>query len=273
MVPRLLIVDDEAPARARLAMLLDDIAAECPHQLVGEAAHAQEALDLLAATRPDIVLLDVQMPGMSGIELARHLAAAEAPPAIVFVSAFDEFALKAFEVHALDYLLKPVRAERLAQAIRRAATLAAAQAQQPALTAAAAGLRQRRRNFSVQARGRLLLVPVVEVLYLKAEAKYVTLRTAGHSYLIEESLNSIEEELGDVFLRVHRNALVARDAILGVERAPVGTDAEGERCDMADRVDKADKPQETWQVIVRGTEERLPVSRRQWPQVKALVRC
>ncbi|RJG00525.1 LytR/AlgR family response regulator transcription factor [Noviherbaspirillum sedimenti] len=271
MVPRLLIVDDEAPARARLAMLLSDIAAECPHQLVGEAAHAQAALDSLAATRPDIVLLDVQMPGMNGIELARHLAAAEAPPAIIFVSAFDEFALKAFEVHALDYLLKPVRAARLAQAIQRAATLVAVPAQKQALAAASASLRQQRRNFSVQERGRLLLVPVTDVLYLKAEAKYVTLRTACRNFLIEESLNSIEEELGELFMRVHRNALVARNAVLGVERAPMGMDADGGE-EKSERGERADKVQESWQVIVRGLDERLPVSRRQWPQVKALVR-
>lgn len=267
MVPRLLIVDDEAPARARLAMLLSDIAATCPHELVGEAAHAQAALDTIVGTKPDIVLLDVQMPGISGIELARHLAAMEAPPAVIFVSAFDEYALKAFEVHALDYLLKPVRAERLAQAIQRTVSLMAAHARKQSLTAAAASLRQQRRNFSVQERGRVLLVPVADVLYLKAEAKYVTLRTAARSYLIEESLNSIEAELADVFLRVHRSALVARDAVEGVERAPLGTaDIDGER-------QKDDKQQETWQVIVRGVNERLPVSRRQWPLVKALVRC
>jgi len=273
MVPRLLIVDDEAPARSRLAMLLSDIAAECPHQLVGEAAHAQAALDVLAATRPDIVLLDVQMPGMSGIELARHLTTAEAPPAIIFVSAFDEFALKAFEVHALDYLLKPVRAARLAQAIQRAASLVAVQAQQQKLAATAASLRQQRRNFSVQERGRLLLVPVADVLCLKAEAKYVALRTtSGRTYLIEESLNSIEDELGDVFVRVHRSALVARNAVQGVERAPPGTDADGEQ-EKNERGERTDKAQDAWQVIVRGMDERLPVSRRQWQQVKALLRC
>lgn len=268
MVPRLLIVDDEAPARARLAMLLSDIAAECPHQLVGEAAHAQAALATLATTRPDIVLLDVQMPGMSGLELARHLAAAEAPPAIIFVSAFDEFALKAFEVHALDYLLKPVRAARLAQAIQRAASLMGGQAQKLELASVAVSLRERRHNFSVQERGRLLLVPVRDVLYLKAEAKYVTLRTVGRSYLIEESLNSIEEELGDMFVRVHRNALVARHAVQGVERAPLELEADAEGV----KGERGDKAQEAWQVIMRGLDERLPVSRRQWPQVKALVR-
>ncbi|HWV62819.1 MAG TPA: response regulator, partial [Oxalicibacterium sp.] len=120
MIPRILIVDDEAPARARLTTLLSDIADECPHQLVGEAEQAQQALDRIAELSPDVVLLDVQMPGMTGIELAAHLAQhREMSPAIVFVTAYDEYALKAFEVHALDYLMKPVRAARLADAIRR----------------------------------------------------------------------------------------------------------------------------------------------------------
>jgi two-component system response regulator AlgR len=268
MNPRIFIVDDEAPARARMKTLLSDIAAECPHQLVGEASQAQAALDGIATNKPDIVLLDVQMPGMTGIELAAHLTKDPAgAPLIIFVSAFDEYAIKAFEVHALDYLLKPVRATRLAEAIRRASKLGPhAQSQTGALSAAAVTLQSKRRNFSVQERGRLLLVPIVDVVYLKAEAKYVTLRTKAREYLIEESLNSIEEELADTFLRVHRNALVARSAILGVERATHPIDAENEQ-------DKSqDKVQETWQVILRDMDDRLPISRRQWPVVKALVR-
>ncbi len=262
MVPRIFIVDDEAPARARMATLLSDIAAECPHQLLGEAADAFAALDAIAAAKPDIVLLDVQMPGMNGIELARHLSEAVGSPTIIFVSAFDEYALKAFEVHALDYLLKPVRAARLAQAIRRATALVAAQSQKEVLAAAAATLQLKRQNFSVQERGRVLLVPIAEVVFLKAESKYVTVRTAARSYLIEESLNSIEEELGNVFVRVHRNALVARNAVIGVERAVHAVDADCEH----------DKAQEVWQVILRNLDDRLPISRRQWPVVKALVR-
>jgi two-component system response regulator AlgR len=264
MTPRLFIVDDEAPARARLAMLLSDIADECPHQLVGQADQAQKALDGIAKLKPDIVLLDVQMPGMTGIELAVHLSRDMADaPAIIFISAYDEYALKAFDVHALDYLLKPVRAVRLAEAIRRAAALRlSAASQKDAIAAAVAGLQARRQNFSVQERGRLLLVPVADVLYLKAELKYVTLRTKARDYLIEESLMSIEEELAAAFVRVHRNALVARNAIIGVERASSAVDAEGD----------AEKSQESWQVILRDIDDRLPISRRQWPVVKALVR-
>lgn len=260
MIPRLYIVDDETPARARLKTLLSDIEKECPHALVGEAGQAQAALDSIAACAPDIVLLDVQMPGMSGMELAARLSALPDAPDVIFVSAYDEFALKAFDVHALDYLLKPVRAARLAEAIGRVAALRmrrAAPENMPPVPKALGG----RRHFSIQERGRVLLVPVEEVVYLKAELKYVTLRTAEREYLVEESLSSIEEELGHLFIRVHRNALVARDAIVGVEKASLQVDDSD-----------AEKAQESWQVILRGIAERLPISRRQWPLVKALVR-
>ncbi len=264
MTPKLFIVDDEAPARARLRTLLADIAAECPHDLVGSADNGQSALDGIVKTRPDIVLLDVQMPGMTGIELAAHLAnEAAGAPVVIFVTAYDEYALKAFEVHALDYLLKPVRASRLAQAIRRACELRAqTQAQQGAIAAAAGTLQAKRQNFSVQERGRLLLVPVQDVIYLKAELKYVTLRTKEREYLIEESLLKLEEEFAAGFVRVHRNALVARNALIGVERGVPQAEGEGEN----------DKVQESWQVILRDIDDRLPISRRQWPVVKALVR-
>lgn len=255
MTPRVFIVDDEAPARARLRTLLADIRHECPHEIVGEAGNPDIALAQIADLRPDVVLLDMQMPGISGIELASRLSGLAgllpAAPAVIFVTAYDEFALKAFEVQALDYLVKPVRAARLAQAIRRVADLRN--------NAAPAGSRQ---HFSVQERGRVLLVPVSEVIYLKAELKYVTVRTRAQEYLIEESLTSLEEELTATFVRVHRNALVARDAILGVERASHAVDGEGE----------GDRIHESWQVFLRDVDERLPISRRQWATIKALLR-
>ena len=276
MTARLLLVDDEAPARARLRDVLADIAAGCPHQIVGEASDAQQALDCIADLAPDIVLLDVQMPGMTGIELASHIAQYMAqPPAIIFISAYDEFALKAFEVRALDYLLKPVRAARLMEAVNRVAALRrnatqgqnaaprpdmAAIAELATNTDATAG---QRRHFAMQQRGRLLLVPVADVLYLKAEAKYVTVRTIAGEFLIEESLLSLEQELARQFVRVHRNALVARSAIAGVEKARVIQDS----TDAA-----AERGLETWQVILHGIDERLPISRRQWGTIKALVK-
>lgn len=267
MIPSVFIVDDEAPARRRLMTLLGDIAAECPHTLAGEAAHAQEALQKIAALQPDIVLLDVQMPGMDGLALAGQLSESAGVggslPAIIFVTAFEQHALQAFEVHAIDYLLKPVRAARLAQALRRAVEWCG-NTRWPALenAASAPALTAVREHFSVQERGRILLVPVADVLYLKAELKYVTLRTREREYLIEGSLVSLENELAHVFIRVHRNALVARDAISGVARGKHAADNEGD----------SDKVHETWEVLLRGTEHRLPISRRQWPLIKALVR-
>ena len=260
---RILLVDDEAPARARLRDVLGDIAPECAHEIVGEASHAQEALDQMALCQPDLLLLDVQMPGMNGIELAGHLAQQlPHPPAFIFITAYDEFALKAFEVRALDYLLKPVRAERLRDAINRVAALRQGDSQRSALVAAARAVQAVRAHFAVPERGRLRLVPVADVLFLKAEAKYVTVRTATAEYLIEESLLSLEQELARDFVRVHRNALVARHAIAGVERARV--------CSTSDP--DAERGLDTWQVILRGVEQRLPISRRQWSTIKALVR-
>jgi two-component system response regulator AlgR len=256
MSQRIYIVDDEEHARARLAMLLADIGDDCPNELVGEASDAAGALQGIVDTHPDIVLLDIQMPGMNGLDLASRLALeGEEMPAVVFVSAHDDYALNAFEVHALDYLVKPVRAGRLQQALRRVALLRGR-------SNGAGNVEQarRREHFTVHERDRLLLVPVADVIYLKAELKYVTLRTRTRDYLIEDSLASIEEELDDVFVRVHRNTLVARKAIMGVERGTVGADGDGER------------GQEAWQVILRDVAERLPISRRQWPVVKALVR-
>lgn len=264
MIPRIFIVDDEAPARARLSTLLSDIVADCPHYLVGEAAHAQAALEGIAATAPDLVLLDVQMPGMSGLQLAEQLvsnadAAKAEAPLIIFVTAYDDYALNAFEVQAFDYLVKPVRAARLAQAIARASRL---RPQSLAVAGTDVATALPRQHFAVQERGRMSLVPMSEVLYLKAELKYVTLRTKSKEYLIEDSLVSIEEELAAHFVRVHRNALVARNAIIGVERGIHMPDGEGD----------ADKPQEVWQVILRDIDHRLPISRRQWAVIKALVR-
>ncbi len=257
MIPRLMIVDDEAPARTRLRTLLADIADDCPHLLVGEAASAAEALAVLPVLQPDVLLLDVQMPGATGLDLAAQLARSTDAPAVVFVTAFDSHALQAFEVHAVDYLLKPVRAARLAAAIAHAAAM---RERATAALAALTGTQQPvRRHFSVQERGRVILVPVSEVLYCRAELKYVTLRTREREYLVEESLASIEDELAAHFVRVHRSALVARDAILGVERAVLAAE-DGERV------------QDAWQVILRDIDERLPISRRQWGVVKPLLR-
>lgn len=259
--PRILLVDDEAPARQRLADLLSDIAADFPHTIIGQAADGRGALDRLAETPADIALIDVQMPAMTGIELARHLGALPDPPAIVFVTAFDEYAVKAFEVHALDYLMKPVRAQRLLDALNRVRSLTQRQTSAIAAAARESGEARgkKRDTIAVVERGRVLLVPVHEILYLKAELKYITIRTAEREYLTEEPLVDLENEFSDVFVRVHRNALVARRAISGFERV-----------ESVSNGDSVGEPH--WVVTLRDVPERLPVSRRQWPVVKEIMR-
>ena len=259
----ILIVDDEPVARMRVRELLADLAPQLTHRIVGEAANAPEALSQIEAAQPQIVLLDVQMPGMTGIELARHISARAASgetarpmPLVIFITAFDEFAVDAFEVRAIDYLLKPVRAQRLLEALQRALTrLPADQVQ--AIDQLAKATNTRRRHLSVHERGRVILVPLEQVVYLKAELKYITVRTPEREYLIEESLTSLEEEFADRFVRIHRNALVARPSIAGFERVtPTGEEEAGDPY---------------WQVVLRDVAERLPVSRRQWSTVKNLV--
>lgn len=257
-LPRILVVDDEAPARARLLALLGDIEAEFPHTLAGEAADGREALAFLSQQGADIVLVDVQMPLMDGLELARHAGLLQVPPAVVFVTAFDAFALEAFEVHALDYLVKPVRAQKLQETLKRVLRLTTPQTD--SISAAARQTRPAGRQFlSVHERGRMILISVADILYLKAELKYVTIRTVERQYLTEESLVALEEEFAAGFVRVHRNALVARGAIVGSERVENINDDE-----------LGSEPH--WEVVLRGITERLPVSRRQWPVVKGLLR-
>lgn len=275
MIPKIFILDDEAPARQRIRMLLSDIAAQCPTEVVGEAENPQSALDAIAACRPDIVLLDVQMPGMSGIEFAHHLlhnTQTQAAPSVIFLSAHDAYALQAFEVHAFDYLLKPVRAQRLQEALLRAVKLrekmhginadsnveSHAAIDSDASDRGTIGAAQRK-YFSVMERGRIVLVAVSDVLYIKAEQKYLTLHTVQRQYLIEDSLQAIEHEMATVFVRIHRNALIARHALLGVER--------GMELD-----EQTGKMTEAWQVLLRDCKERLPISRRLWPTIKALVK-
>ena len=243
-VPRILIADDEAPARARLRDLLDECRERFPLAIVDEARNGREALDVLNREKVDIVLLDIRMPEIDGIEAARHIAGMAQPPAIIFTTAFDTYAIKAFEVNAIDYLLKPIRVERLLAALHKAR--AASPVTREALDAAA---NQPRRHLSVHERGKIHLVPVAEILYLRAELKYVTVRTIEREYLVEESLTGLEEEFGEAFVRVHRNCLVARAAVAGFER-------------------NAEESESGWAVVIKGTHEKLPVSRRQHHVVK-----
>jgi two-component system response regulator AlgR len=258
--PRVLIVDDEPLARERLKELLGDCRAEVPHDLVGEAGNGLEALDALAQLAPDIVLVDIHMPGMSGLEFARHAQLLQRPPAIVFVTAHDAFALQAFEVNAVDYLLKPVRAARLAAALAKAGNaVRQARAVFNQLDA------QPRRFFSASERGRIQLVPVGEVMFLRSGQKYITVHSGDREFLIEDSLSGIEEEFPGIFIRIHRNCLVARRLNRGVEK---GAPPVGQGTDGADTTEGGDG----WMLVLEGCEERLPVSRRQWPAVKTLLK-
>jgi two-component system, LytTR family, response regulator AlgR len=243
-VPRILIADDESPARVRLRDLLDDCRESFPLAIVDEARNGREALDVVNREKVDIVLLDIRMPEMDGLEAARHLAGMAQPPAIIFTTAFDSYAINAFEVNAIDYLLKPIRRERLLTALGK--TRASPPVSREALAAAA---NLPRRHLSVHERGKIHLVPVAEILYLRAELKYVTLRTAQREYLVEESLTKLEEEFAESFVRIHRNCLVARAAIAGFEK-------------------NADESESGWAVVIRGLAEKLPVSRRQQHVVK-----
>lgn len=257
MTLKVLIVDDEPPARVRMRQLLAEVDRAEGKIEVLEADGGLAALDLVDRELPGVVLLDIHMPGMSGIEVARHLAARETPPAVIFVTAFDEHALEAFEVHALDYLLKPVRVERLAGALTRAQAL---RTNEPRLEEVARTLGNQRTHLTVSERGRMVLIPVDEIIFLRAELKYVTIRTAQREHLTEESLTSLESEYGERFVRIHRNALVARRSILGFQRVKGEVHEDGEAGEGH------------WEVMLKDLEERLPISRRQWPSVKAAAK-
>ena len=211
---RVLIADDEPLARERLRDLL---AAMPGIELVAEAGDGREALHACAEHNPDLVLLDISMPGIDGLETARHLAAFEPRPAVVFCTAFDAHALSAFEAEAIDYLVKPVRPERLAAALERARTFAAGR-----VHAAEPRHEQHRTHLCARLRGSLRLIPIEDVHYLQAEEKYVVVHHARGEDLIEESLKSLEEEFADRFVRIHRNCLVARHEIIELKRAADG---------------------------------------------------
>jgi two-component system response regulator AlgR len=232
---RVLVVDDEAPARERLRRLLGEL--DGSNEVIAEAATGDEAVRLAGELHPDVVLLDVRMPGMNGLEAARHLALLEPPPAVVFTTAYDAYAVEAFEAQAIGYLLKPVRAEKLAAALERAARVASSK-----LARVAEGDPQRTPRTHVAARlgDKVRLIALSEVYYFAADQKYTTVRHAGGTDLIEDPLRALEQEFGAQFIRVHRNALVNIARLAAIER-----DADGQ-----------------YHVRLRDIDERLAVSRR-----------
>lgn len=242
---RVLIVDDEKLARDRLRELLNEIGG---HTVVGEGMNGNEAVEKSAALNPDVVLTDIRMPGMDGLEAAMHLMGMENPPMVIFTTAYDQHALHAFEVNAVDYLLKPIRKDRLAAALDKAKKLTLQQLQE---INQAQDSPQARTHISVHLRGNIRLVPVQDILYFMADSKYVTVRTTGEEHLIEDSLINLEKEFGEkVFLRIHRNALVATSYIKGIEKSTTGN----------------------WQVALKDLEKKLDVSRRHAAAVRRWAR-
>lgn len=241
---RVFIVDDEPPARNRLRDLLRDCSNQLALDVVGEACNGQEALDKLAEIPADVVLLDIRMPQMDGIELAQHLQKLPKPPVIVFTTAYDAYAIKAFDLHAIDYLLKPIRLGRLFESLNRAREAVPVQTE-----VLRELLPEPRKNLSIHERGKIHLIPIEQVLYLRAELKYITVRTVEREYLVEESLNALEKEFATRFVRIHRNSLVAKDAIAGFEKG-------------------GDEGESGWMVKLKGLDELLAISRRQQHIVK-----
>jgi len=211
-----LIVDDEAPARDRLRQLLEEGDA---HTIVGEAGNGRRALELAAELAPDVVLLDIRMPGLSGIETAHHLNMLENPPAVIFATAYDEYAIEAFEASAIGYVLKPVRRERLDQALELARRLSNSVLGD---VAKKSGISNRRNHLCTQSQGELKLIPVSDVQYFLADQKYVCVIHANGQDLIDDSLKALEEEFADTFVRIHRGALVAVSAIDSLRKTEDG---------------------------------------------------
>ena len=239
---RVLIVDDEQPARERLRALLTEIGSL---EIAGEAATGIEALQLASREAPSVVLLDVRMPGMDGIETAHHLGALREPPAVIFTTAYDEYAVRAFDAQAVGYLLKPVRREKLAAALSQAARLS-----RPQLDEISAASSTRRTHIAARNREGIRLIPIDEILFFFAEQKYTTVRHLQGEDLIEDSLRTLEEELGERFVRIHRNALVNIGHLESVERSDEGQ----------------------YVVRVRGCTDALQVSRRMAGELRAKLR-
>ncbi len=213
---KVLIVDDEQPARERLRQLVDDGG---QHTVVAEAANGEEAIAMAAQHNPDVVLLDIRMPGVDGIETAHHLNAMETPPAVVFTTAYDEYAIEAFDARAIGYVLKPVRRERLERALEHAARITGQMLKQ--LTDET-NLKSRRQHVCTREHGELRLISISDIRYFNADQKYVTVHHSDGESLIDDSLKVLEDEFADEFVRIHRSVLVALDQIDHLEKTADG---------------------------------------------------
>lgn len=213
---KVLVVDDEQPARERMRQLLDG---EEGYTCVGDAANGQDAIKLSAELRPDIVLLDIRMPGIDGIETAHHLNSQEDPPAVVFTTAYDEYAIDAFDARAVGYVLKPVRRAKLTAALQHAARLAPTTL---ASVASEANMTAVRGHVCSRTHGELKLIPLHEISSFRADQKYVTVHHVNGQNLIDDSLKSLAEEFASDFVRIHRSALVAVSCISRIEKTQDG---------------------------------------------------
>lgn len=244
---RIAVTDDEAPARSRLKDLLEDVAEMLPLELLVEAENGRQLLDLIEKQPVDVVLMDIRMPEMDGLETAQHLHKLDEPPHVIFTTAYDDYAISAFELHAIDYLVKPIRLRRLHDALARTRSIT-----RVSLDVLNEVAHDARTHLSAQERGKVFLVPVSDIRYLRAELKYVTIRTADREILLEESLSRLEQEFTERFVRIHRNCLVAKEYIEAFEKEAIdGSDAR-------------------WVVRVRDVDETLAVSRRQQHIVRQL---
>ena len=239
---RVLIVDDEQLARDRLARMVGDFEA---YEVAGEAANGVEAVRLAAETLPEVVLLDIRMPGMDGLEVARHFNEFEEPPAVIFCTAYEEHALEAFDLQAVGYLLKPVRKENLGTALAKAQRVNKAQ-----LAALNADGEPRRSHIVARTRRGIELISVDDIRYFQADQKYVTVRHGGGEIIVDDTLRELETEFGDLFVRVHRNALVAARYIEGLDRSHEGH----------------------FKIRMRDVEETLEISRRHVAAVRKFIK-
>jgi two-component system response regulator AlgR len=213
---RILIVDDEQPARDRLSQLIKDSG---QHEIVAEAGNGKQAIELAEQLQPDVVLLDIRMPGVDGIETAHHLNTMESPPAVVFATAYDEYAIDAFDARAIGYVMKPVRRERLERALEQAARISGNTLQQ---LSADQKLQSQRQHVCTREHGQLRLIPITDVRYFNADQKYVTVHHGDGQSLIDDSLKQLEEEFAGRFVRIHRNSLVALKYIDRLEKTENG---------------------------------------------------
>lgn len=240
---KIIIVDDEKPARDRLKRLISGIE---DYEIVSEASNGHQALEQAEEHNPDIILMDIRMPVMDGLEAARHLSKNKNPPAIIFTTAFSDHAIEAFETHAVDYLLKPVKKDRLQDALASSLRLNRAQS---SVRLQDIGLNEVRNHICARVRGNLVLIPLEQIYYFHAEQKYVTVRHAGGEVLIEEPLKALEVEFSEDFHRIHRNALVRLDKMAGMKNSADGN-----------------------QIFFTGIDDKMEVSRRHLPGVRKILK-